>query len=161
MIRRHPVIRLIVGAGLVATLSLTGCALTVPTDPQGTLHHVETSGHLRAGATPIGDALVVDDDHVSGPLVDLIEGFADEHGARVEWTVGSEETLVDALESGELDLAVGAMTDATPWSDRVSVTRGYPGLAGSGDARLVALLPLGENALQSALETYLDEESER
>ncbi len=73
----------------------------------------------------------------------------------------SEESLVDGLESGALDLAVGGMTDPTPWSDRVSVTRGFTGIPGAEDTPVVFLLPMGENATQSALERYLDEELAR
>jgi DNA-binding transcriptional LysR family regulator len=94
---------------------------------------------------------------VSGPLADLVSGFADAQDARPVWTIGSEEDLVDGLERGELDLAIGGMTEATPWSDRVSVTRGYRGLRDDDDA-VVILLPLGENRLQAALEQYLDEQ---
>ncbi len=77
------------------------------------------------------------------------------------WTIGSEEDLVDGLERGGLDLAIGGMTERTPWSERVSVTRGYRGYRGvpSGHGEpVVILLPLGENRLQSALEQYLDEQ---
>lgn len=142
----------------LAVLATTGCGITIPTDPDGTLQRIESSGELRAGATPADDALVIDGSEVSGPLADLVEGFASDHGARVEWVMASEESLVDELENGALDLAVGGMTDATPWVDRVSVTRGFTGIPGSNGKPLVALLPLGENALQSAFEQYLDDE---
>ena len=74
------------------------------------------------------------------------------------WTVDSEEDLVDDIVAGDLDLAIGGMTAATPWADRVSVTRGYPSVEGSGGADVAILLPIGENRLQAALETYLDGE---
>jgi len=137
---------------------LTGCGLSIPTDPDGTLDRV-TGDVLRVGASPSGELVVVTStDAVSGPLPDLVTGFAESRDARVVWTVGSEEDLVDALETGELDLAIGGMTEATPWTDRVSVTRGFSGIPASGGHPVVILLPLGENALQSALETYLDGE---
>ncbi|MCP2371866.1 ABC-type amino acid transport substrate-binding protein [Agromyces terreus] len=139
-------------------LALTGCGISIPTDPDGTLQRVVRTGELRAGASPAGTALVVDGDRVSGALADLVEEFAAEQGARVIWTVGSEEALVEDLEQGDLDLAVGEMTDQTPWSDRASVTRPYTDLPGLEGRKTVLLLPLGENAFQSALETYLDEE---
>lgn len=146
------------GAVLLLALTVAGCGVHIPTDPDGTLDGIRFSGELRAGASPAGDALRVRDGEPSGPLVDLVEGFADSEGARVEWTVGGEETLVDALQAGELDVVVGGMTDATPWSERVSVSRGFPGVDGSDGRKLVFLVPLGENALQSTFETYLDEE---
>ena len=137
---------------------LAGCGVSIPADPEGTLDRV-SGGVLRAGASPSDGLVDVDvrTDTVSGPLADVVDGFARSRGARVEWTVASEEELVDALEKGRLDLAVGGITDATPWSDRVSVTRGFPGIPGADGRSVVLLLPMGENALQSALEAYLDD----
>lgn len=135
---------------------ITGCGVTIPTDPDGTLNRIASRGELRAGATPAGDALSIDGNRAVGPLARLVEGFASEQGARVTWVTGSEETLVDELEAGEIDMAVGGMTDATPWGDRVSVSRGYDNVVRGDERSFVILLPLGENALQTALETYLD-----
>lgn len=148
-----------VGAVMAVLLAVVvaGCAVQIPSDPRGTLDRV-TGGILRVGASPSGALVRVDAGAAPGPLADLVEGFARERGAELDWTVGSEEDLVDGLEEGTLDVAIGGMTDATPWSDRVSVTRFYTGIAGAGERAVVLLLPLGENALQSALEAFLDEE---
>lgn len=148
-------------AAAVAVTVLAGCGISVPTDPLGTLDRI-TGGELRAGVSP-SDGLAVatgvgEDAEVSGPLPSVIEEFGADREATVTWTVGSEEDLVDLLERGELDLAIGGMTDATPWSERVSVTRGYPDLPGADGRRVVVFVPLGENAMQSAVETYLDRE---
>jgi ABC-type amino acid transport substrate-binding protein len=143
---------------LIAAASLSGCGLRMPVDPGGTLDRIDESGMLRAGASPSEGLVDVSGAEVDGPLAELVEAFARERNARVTWVVGSEEQLVDALEAGELDLAVGGMTDATPWALRASVTRGYPGVPGSEGRPVVVLLPLGENALQVALETFLDQE---
>jgi len=151
------VLRILAVASLA--LALTGCG--IPTDPEGTLARIDADGTLRAGASPSGALVRVSGDDVAGSLVDLVEGFARSRGAEVTWEVDSEEALVDALESGALDLAVGGMTDQTPWSDRVSVTRGFTGIDGAEDTPVVFLLPMGENATQSALEAYLDEELRR
>ena len=140
---------------LAILLSAAGCGVTVPSDPQGTLDRVR-GGELRAGASASGELVTVDGTDVGGPLAVLIEGFAESEDAKVTWTVGSEEDLVDGLESGELDLVIGGMTEATPWSQRAAVTRAYdiPGAGGP----VVLLLPLGENAWQAAIEGYLDKE---
>lgn len=138
-------------------MTLAACGLTVPSDPDGTLQRVRDH-ELRAGASPSGDLVMVKGEEVSGSLAELVEGFAQSLDATVVWTVGSEEDLVDDLETGALDLAIGGMTDQTPWVDRVAVTRGFPGVEGAGDTSIVMLLPMGENAWQTALETYLDEE---
>jgi len=145
---------------LIAATVLSGCGIRIPADPDGTLDRI-TDGTLRVGASPSGSLVVTTDGQPEGSLVDLVEGFAEERDARVEWTVDSEEDLVDGLAAGGLDLAIGGMTDNTPWADRVSVTRGYPDVPGAGGASVVILLPMGENALQAALEAYLDEELSR
>jgi DNA-binding transcriptional LysR family regulator len=137
---------------------LFASACGIPRDPDGTLDRV-TGGTLRVGASPHDGLVIVDDGVVSGSLATLIEGFATDRDAEIDWTVDSEEGLVDRLERGSLDLAIGGMTDATPWADRVGVTRGYPDLPGSAGSNVVVLLPMGENALQAALETYLDREA--
>jgi hypothetical protein len=142
-------------AAAVTAVVLAGCGVQIPTDPDGSLDRI-TGGVLRVGASPSGELVVVSGDRVTGPLAELVETFAEERDARVEWTVDSEEDLVDELTSGDLDLAIGGMTDATPWAESVSVTRGYAGIDGSDGASVVVLLPMGENALQSALETSLD-----
>jgi ABC-type amino acid transport substrate-binding protein len=137
-------------------LGLAGCGIQIPTDPDGSLDRI-TDGELRVGASASGELVTVRGSDVDGTLADLVEGFARERGAEVAWVVDSEEDLVADLVAGRLDLAIGGMTAATPWSSQVSVTRGYPGIEGSRGADVAVLLPLGENALQAALETYLDE----
>lgn len=138
---------------------LAGCGVTVPADPDGTLDRVR-GGELRAGASASGQLVTVDGDEVGGSLAELVEDFAETLDARVEWTVGSEEELVHGLESGDLDLAIGGMTDQTPWADHVAVTRAYASVP-AADAPVVMLLPMGENAWQAELETFLDRELER
>lgn len=149
----------VVGAvvAIACATALAGCGIRIPSDPDGSLERI-THGELRVGASPSGELVTIDGDAVAGPLAELVEGFADDHDAELVWTVDSEEDLVDDLVAGRLDLAIGGMTATTPWSARVSVTRGYPGVSGSGGADVAVLLPLGENALQAALEAYLDAE---
>lgn len=137
---------------------LLASACGIPRDPDGTLDRV-TGGSLRVGASPHDSLVIVDDGEVSGSLATLVEGFADALDAEIEWTIDSEEGLVDRLERGSLDLAIGGMTDATPWVDRVGVTRAYSQIPGAAGSPVVVLLPMGENALQAALETYLDREA--
>ncbi|KNY05957.1 hypothetical protein [Microbacterium sp. GCS4] len=148
----------VAGTALALALGLSGCGLTVPADPDGTLEGV-THGELRVGwsADPgliSGGA----SDEPTGSLPTLVEGFADDLDADVEWTEASEETLVGMLERGDLDLVVGGMTDQTLWVDRAGVTRGYPGIDGADGRSIVLLVPLGENAFLSALERHLDDE---
>lgn len=150
-----------IAAGTLALLiasMFTACGVRIPVDPDGTLDRIRSSGVMRAGASPAGDALTVDAGVPRGPLVDIVERFARGEGARVQWTVGGEQALVEGLEAGEIDVVAGAMTDDTPWVDRASVTRAYTGIDGAQGRPLVFLMPLGENGLQSALEEFLDED---
>ncbi|MEV4687746.1 hypothetical protein [Microbacterium sp. LWH3-1.2] len=144
---------------LVLALCIAGCATTVPSDPEGTLDRVR-GGELRAGASASGELVTIDGSDVGGTLAHLVEEFAVSIDAKVTWTIGSEEDLVDGLEAGDLDLAIGGMTDATPWSTRAAVTRGYDTIPGA-NAPVVLLLPLGENAWLATVEGYLDKEAAR
>lgn len=151
---RRPVASLVV---LAAVALLAGCGLTVPSDPDGTLDSV-SGGVLRVGTSPDGDLVEVSRGDPTGTIVDLVDRFADSIDADTDWTVASEETLVTKLEAGDLDLIAGGITPDTPWIDKAGLTRGYRGIEGADGRELVMLVPLGENAFLSTLETFLDEE---
>lgn len=131
--------------------------MTIPSDPDGTLDAV-SGGQLRVGTSPDGEIVDVRGGEPQGSVVDLVEGFADSIRSDPVWTVASEETLVTMLESGDLDLIAGGITAETPWMDRAGVSRGYPGIDGADGREIVMLVPLGENAFLSTLETFLDDE---
>lgn len=141
---------------LLPLLALLGCSLQVPSDPEGTLDRV-SGGVLRVGASIEGDLVHEDDGSVSGTEAALVEDFAESIDARVEWTVGGEEHLVEQVKSGDLDLVIGGITDQTPWVEEVGVTRGYPGIPGAEGRSLVMIVPPGENRFLSELERFLDE----
>ncbi len=138
--------------------ALAGCGIQIPADPDGTLDRV-TGGVLRVGASANGDLVQIDDGEVSGSEAELVEAFADHLDARIDWTEGSEEALVRGLERGDLDLVIGGITDETPWTDRAGMSRPYAEVRDSeGTTRkLVMLVPMGENAFLTELETFLTE----
>ncbi|MCM3779745.1 hypothetical protein [Microbacterium hydrocarbonoxydans] len=142
---------------LLLAAGLSGCGLTIPTDPDGTVESVR-GGELRVGFSPDPGLITGDGGDPDGSLSELVSGFAETVDADVDWTEGSEETLVGMLERGDLDLVVGGMTDQSPWIDRAGMTRGYPAIDGADGRSIVMLVPLGENGFLSALETYLDAE---
>ena len=144
---------------LAAVLLLPGCGLTIPTDPDGTLDRIRSDGEIRVGASPReGWVELGDDGPPSGREPDLVEAFADDLGAEVKWTVAGEEEIVSMLESGDLDLAVGGFTDANAWMDKVGLTRPYAEVEEDGTTEAhVMMVPMGENALQSELERWLDD----
>jgi ABC-type amino acid transport substrate-binding protein len=148
------------GATAVAAVVLTGCGMTVPADPDGTLERVE-GGVMRVGATENAPWVeVADNGDPSGTEPTLVLEFAEQLDAEVEWTVGSEATLAEMLEAGELDLVIGGFHEDTPWTEFAAATRpyveaGHP----DGTTKQVMLAPLGENAFLVALERFLDEEA--
>ncbi|WP_431070800.1 hypothetical protein [Microbacterium phyllosphaerae] len=143
-------------AALLLAAVLSGCGLTIPADPDGTLESA-TGSELRVGLS--ADPGLVDTDRgtPTGSILDLVTGFAASIDAEIDWTYGSEETLVRMLERGDLDLVAGGFTSDTPWIDKAGVTRGYPEIDGADGREIVMLVPLGENAFLSALERHLDE----
>lgn len=139
------------------TAALVGCGVSVPADPDGTLQGV-SDGELHVGISADEGLADISTTPPQGSLVDLVDAFAESLDADVEWTIGSEETLVVMMEEGDLDLVVGGFTDQTPWVDRVGVTRGYRGIRGAGERAVVMFVPLGENAFLTQLEGFLDKE---
>jgi polar amino acid transport system substrate-binding protein len=150
---------------VAALVLLAGCGSVIPTDfptdfpadPDGTLDRVRSDGVLRVGASPRPGWVDVADDPPTGREPRLVSGFADHLSAEVEWTVAGEEELVRLFEDGEIDLAVGGFTDTNVWVDKVGLTRPYTEVevAGTTEAH-VMMVPMGENALQSELERWLD-----
>lgn len=146
-------------------LLLSGCGLTMPRDPDGTLDRVRGEV-VRVGVSEEPDLIEragaaetdASQDVATGPLAELVTGFAAEQEAEVEWSFGSEESLVRDLEARRIDLAVGGMTADTPWIERVGSTRGYAGIGRPGGPEIVLFVPAGENALLAELERFLDAE---
>ena len=146
---------------VAAVVLLAGCGSVVPddfpADPGGTLDRVRDAGVLRVGASPRPGWVEVADGPPTGHEPRLVSGFADHLGAEVEWTVAGEEELVRLLEDGEIDVAVGGFTEDNAWAAEVGLTRPYPEVevAGATEAH-VMMVPMGENALLSELERWLD-----
>lgn len=142
--------------GLVV-VALSGCS-SIPRDPDGTLEQVVERGELRVGASPSGELVTLEGDDPSGPEVDLVEGFAQDLGVDVVWTMSGETELVGAMERGDLDVLVGGLHADSPWSDKVAVTRPYAESREDGETvKHVLAVPIGENAMLVRLERYLDE----
>ena len=136
-------------------VALSGCGLSIPADPDGTLDRVQGTV-LRVGVTPNPSWTVTEPD-LSGTEVDLVRAFADRLDAEVEWQEGSEEALVTAMERGELDLLIGGLTAKSPWMDKVALTAPYA--SSTDDAGVkhdhVMAAPMGENTFLFELESFL------
>lgn len=145
----------------VVLLGLAGCAGGFPVDTEDSLQRIRTEGVLRAGASyhpPQVLAPDAPDADPTGTEIDLVAAYADSLDVRVEWTTGSEATLVEALHEGELDLAVAGFEATSPWSAEVALTRPYAtdtDPQGRTVDRVLATRA-GENALLVDLERWLD-----
>ncbi|GAA2188767.1 hypothetical protein GCM10009786_19110 [Leucobacter alluvii] len=144
-----------VQAGVVAALlvALTGCGITIPSDPDDTLGHA-IGAELRIGIA-VEPPLSEDGDPPRGPLPELAIEYAETLDASPVWSIGSEETLVEMLEQEKLDVALGNFSPDSPWSERAALSRPFT-VDGADPAELVALMPLGENAMLSNFETFID-----
>ena len=108
-------------AGLLVVAAV-GCG--IPRDPEGTLERVR-GATLRAGFAVEEPWTALEDGQPAGVEVELVEAFARQLDASVEWTQGSQAELVEALEVGALDLVVGGFTADSPYAGSVGMTRPY------------------------------------
>lgn len=143
--------------GLVILLS--GCGASFPADPDDSLQRVRSSGELRVGVSPHPPFTVAPttaDGAPTGSEVDLVRSFAAAQGAEPVWTVDGEEQLVELVKDDELDIIIGGLTDDSPWSDYVALTRPYRETTEDGrSVSHVMATNMGENALLTALERHL------
>nr|WP_272902265.1 transporter substrate-binding domain-containing protein [Brevibacterium daeguense] len=136
---------------------LTGCGVSIPADPQGTLERV-SGGELRVGIShqpPWTD--ITGSEAPSGIEVDLVEEFAGAIDAEVAWTPGGEEQLMMQLQEDQLDMIVGGFTDSSPWTSHAALTTPYvetKGLDGSTAKHVMATV-MGENEFTTTLEQFL------
>lgn len=157
--RSHP--RGATWAGIVLVLALAGCSQAIPVDPEGTLNSVRNNT-LRIGLSP-HDALVeIEGTSYQGREVQLAKEFARSLGAKPEFIVGGEESLVKMLEEDQVDVVLGGISSKTPWSKTVGMTRPYTQVINEKGKKekLVLLVPPGENAFLGELEYFLDQTQE-
>jgi polar amino acid transport system substrate-binding protein len=109
-------------AAMLLAVGAAGCG--IPRDPESTLDRVR-GGTLRAGITASEPWTTLEGGQSGGVEVELVEQFAQQLGAKVQWVDGSEAELIGALEVRELDLVVGGLTADTPWQSKAAITRSY------------------------------------
>lgn len=108
---------------LVLALSmLAGC--DIPRDPEKTLERV-SGGTLRAGLIEFPPWAFLDDGEPAGIEVELVEAFAEEIDAAVEWFPASESEAFAALHVGEVDLVIGGLTAKSPFSKEGALIHPY------------------------------------
>lgn len=143
---------------LTVLLVVAGCSVDhFPRDSAGTLQRA-TGGVLRVGVSENPPwTRVADDGTVTGSEADIIRGYADSISARIDWTPGAENQLMQLLKVGELDIVIGGLSSDLPWKQQAAFTRPYAkSEAPDGSTRkMVFATRLGENALLGNLERYL------
>ena len=79
---------------------------------------------MRVGITESDPWTVLSGTRPTGIEVELVERFADELDADIEWTEGPEQDLFGALAVGSLDLVIGGLTSTNPNTKEGTLT--YP-----------------------------------
>lgn len=150
--------------GLLAALLVLGVLLVsgcgIPKDSRGSLD-AATGGVLRVGVSANPPWTQVDAaGTVSGTEAELVERYAATIGAEIDWQVGSEAVLADAIHRADLDIFIAGLTSDSPWTDKVALTRPYATAQASdgSSVKMVMAVPMGENALQVSLERFLAEQ---
>ncbi|WP_291174595.1 transporter substrate-binding domain-containing protein [Gimesia sp.] len=113
----------------------------MPYDPEGTLERVQ-NGTIRAGISLNPPWTDFTSGEAVGLEPQLLNKFAEQLNARIEWTVDSESDLFRALKHRQLDVVIGGLTSSTPWSKQAALSRPY--LTIGNDEHVIAV-PQGEN----------------
>jgi polar amino acid transport system substrate-binding protein len=103
---------------------LAGASCGLPDDPESTLKRV-TGGTMRVGVTESPPWVVLGDGGPSGVEVEIVELFARELGAEIEWHEGSAEELAAALGMRELDLLAGGIVSTSGLAAHAGLSHPY------------------------------------
>jgi hypothetical protein len=141
---------------LAAVTLATWSCTSVPRDSHGALDRVR-GGVLRAGVVAHPPWTVVEDNGVSGIEAQLLEQWASQLGARVEWRVADLDQLTEALHRREIDVLAGGLDQKTPYAPQLALTQPYTEAedARGKTQRLVLAVTPGESALLFNLDQFL------
>ncbi len=134
---------------VLLAFALTACGL--PRDPEGTLERVEGSS-MRVGVTDSPPWVVITEGEPTGVEAELLQHLARDLDAQIEWVEGSESEILEQVEQGHLDLAIGGFTADNPWAKEVTFIQPYFTL---GEDVHVVAVPHGENAWIVRVERFL------
>lgn len=142
---------------VVCALLVTACD-PYPKDPRKTLETIEREGVLWAGMSEHLPWTREVDGEAVGIEPALVEELAGELGVEVRWSVMSEAELSEALQHGEIQIAVAGYTKKTPWSKHVGLSRPYVEV---GKEKHVVAVQKGENRWLLRVERFLDDKAPR
>ncbi|MFW2829767.1 hypothetical protein [Sphingomonas sp. ID0503] len=99
---------------LVFCLVLLSACDSLPRDPAGTSDRIARTRTFTVAA--------VDPSVRAAPEVGaLLQAIARTTGARPAWREGTGETVLEALDQGKLDLAIGRFTKSSPWENQIAL----------------------------------------
>jgi polar amino acid transport system substrate-binding protein len=140
---------------LVAASATTSCS-AIPRDSSGARDRVR-GGILRAGVVHHPPWTVVEDHTITGMEAHLLEGWASQLGARVEWRAGDLDALVEALHRREIDVLAAGLQQNTPYAAQLALTQPHTDAedAVGKTQRFVLAVTPGESALLFDLDRFL------
>jgi polar amino acid transport system substrate-binding protein len=115
-------VRVLCSLLLIAAVALAGCQY--PRDVEGTLDRVD-GGTMRVGVSDNEPWVNLDGSQPTGVEPEIIRRFAETIDAEVQWVQGDSEELVEALESGQLDVVIAGITRTSEYRRKVGLTRPY------------------------------------
>jgi ABC-type amino acid transport substrate-binding protein len=144
------------GVTLVLCLAAVAACSAIPRDTHGALSRAR-GGVLRVGIIEHRPWTVVDAGRIGGVEADLIERWAGQLGARVEWYPGDIEQLVEALHRRDIDVLAAGLDQQTPYAPKLALTQPYFEFDNDYGKRhrLVLAVTPGESALLFDLDTFL------
>lgn len=116
--------RAAIAAACAAVVAASSSACSLPRDPEGTLERV-SGGTMRVGVSESDPWVVLGPRGPRGIEVELVERFAEELDAEVEWVEGSVDELAAALHVRELDLVVAGLASTSKVSSEAALTHPY------------------------------------
>jgi polar amino acid transport system substrate-binding protein len=105
---------------LAVAAGLSACQF--PRDPDGTLDRA-AGGTIRVGVGQRMPWAGWDGDRPVGAEVELVADLANRLHARIQWSRGSAEELLEALQKRALDIVAAGLDDRSAWKTKVSFTR--------------------------------------
>lgn len=112
-----------IAAVAAAVALVVGCDF--PRDAGGTLARVQNDGVLRVGYSERPPWVILENGRPAGIEPRLVEAWASELGAEVEWVGGSESSLVEALHARQIAVLIGGHLSDTGWTRRAAISSTY------------------------------------
>jgi polar amino acid transport system substrate-binding protein len=109
---------------VVATL-LPAAGCDFPRDAGGTLAQVRTDGVLRVGVSERPPWVIWQNEQPAGIEPRLMQVWAEQLGAKVEWVRGGEWSLVEALKGRQVDVLIGGHLFDSPWAEDTATSLPY------------------------------------